>query len=193
MPTFNFDAPFIFWTKVNNHKQIKDTIVPVIKIISDNDNATVTVDGSTTTYYHQKYSYFTNDILENIIWKPLEQMHEEKNISKPQGYNLDALWWNNYTSGGRTKVHKHERADWSGIYLLHLEEPNTTTFYSQYGEAPNSGYMNQHKVLNDAVEGDVIIFPSFMQHCGDVCTKNRIIVSFDVISEYERSPLVILN
>ena len=32
-----FDAPFIFWTKVNNHKQIKDTIVPVIKIISDND------------------------------------------------------------------------------------------------------------------------------------------------------------
>ena len=40
-----FDAPFIFWTKVNNHKEIKDTIVPVIKIISDNDNATVTVDG----------------------------------------------------------------------------------------------------------------------------------------------------
>ena len=55
MPTFNFDAPFIFWTKVNNHKEIKDTIVPVIKIISDNDNATVTVDGSTTTYYHQNY------------------------------------------------------------------------------------------------------------------------------------------
>jgi hypothetical protein len=162
-------------------------------MISDNDNATVTVDGSTTTYYHQKYSYFTNDILEDIIWKPLEQMHEEKNISKPQGYNLDALWWNNYTSGGRTKVHKHERADWSGIYLLHLEESNTTTFYSQYGEAPNSGYMNQHKVMDNATEGDVIIFPSFMQHCGDVCTKNRIIVSFDVISEYERSPLIILN
>ena len=188
-----FNAPFVFWTKVNNHKKIKDTLVPIIKTISNNDNSTVTVDGSTTTYYHQTYSYFTSDMIDDIILKPIEQMHTEKNLNRPLRFHLDALWWNNYTSGGRTKVHKHQHADWSGIYLLHLEEPNTTTFYSQYGEAPNIGYMNQHKVMDNAVEGDVMIFPSFMQHCADVCTKNRIIVSFDVISEYERSPLIILN
>ena len=150
-------------------------------------------DGSTTTYYHQTYSYFTSDMIDDIILKPIEQMHTEKNLNRPLRFHLDALWWNNYTSGGRTKVHKHQHADWSGIYLLHLEEPNTTTFYSQYGEAPNIGYMNQHKVMDNAVEGDVMIFPSFMQHCADACTKNRIIVSFDVISEFERTPLVILN
>ena len=188
-----FNAPFVFWTKVNNHKKIKDTLVPIIKTISNNDNSTVTVDGSTTTYYHQTYSYFTSDMIDDIILKPIEQMHTEKNLNRPLRFHLDALWWNNYTSGGRTKVHKHQHADWSGIYLLHLEEPNTTTFYSQYGEAPNIGYMNQHKVMDNAVEGDVMIFPSFMQHCADACTKNRIIVSFDVISEYERTPLVILN
>tara|TARA_B100000378_G_scaffold36547_1_gene27596 strand:- start:134 stop:712 length:579 start_codon:yes stop_codon:yes gene_type:complete len=188
-----FNAPFVFWTKVNNHKKIKDTLVPIIKTISNNDNSTVTVDGSTTTYYHQTYSYFTSDMIDDIILKPIEQMHTEKNLNRPLRFHLDALWWNNYTSGGRTKVHKHQHADWSGIYLLHLEEPNTTTFYSQYGEAPNIGYMNQHKVMDNAVEGDVMIFPSFMQHCADACTKNRIIVSFDVISEFERSPLVILN
>ena len=188
-----FNAPFIFWTKVNNHKKIKDTLVPIIKTISNNDNSTVTVDGSTTTYYHQTYSYFTSDMIDDIILKPIEQMHTEKNLNRPLRFHLDALWWNNYTSGGRTKVHKHQHADWSGIYLLHLEEPNTTTFYSQYGEAPNIGYMNQHKVMDNVVEGDVMIFPSFMQHCADVCTKNRIIVSFDVISEFERTPLVILN
>ena len=188
-----FNAPFVFWTKVNNHKKIKDTLVPIIKTISNNDNSTVTVDGSTTTYYHQTYSYFTSDMIDDIILKPIEQMHTEKNLNRPLRFHLDALWWNNYTSGGRTKVHKHQHADWAGIYLLHLEEPNTTTFYSQYGEAPNIGYMNQHKVMDNAVEGDVMIFPSFMQHCADVCTKNRIIVSFDVISEFERTPLVILN
>tara|TARA_B000000609_G_scaffold111701_1_gene86438 strand:- start:190 stop:768 length:579 start_codon:yes stop_codon:yes gene_type:complete len=188
-----FNAPFVFWTKVNNHKKIKDTLVPIIKTISNNDNSTVTVDGSTTTYYHQTYSYFTSDMIDDIILKPIEQMHTEKNLNRPLRFHLDALWWNNYTSGGRTKVHKHQHADWSGIYLLHLEEPNTTTFYSQYGEAPNIGYMNQHKVMDNAVEGDVMIFPSFMQHCADACTKNRIIVSFDVISEFERTPLVILN
>ena len=188
-----FNAPFIFWTKVNNHKKIKDTLVPIIKTISNNDNSTVTVDGSTTTYYHQTYSYFTSDMIDDIILKPIEQMHTEKNLNRPLRFHLDALWWNNYTSGGRTKVHKHQHADWSGIYLLHLEEPNTTTFYSQYGEAPNIGYMNQHKVMDNVVEGDVMIFTSFMQHCADVCTKNRIIVSFDVISEFERTPLVILN
>ena len=190
---YEFDSPFVFWTKVNNHEQIKDTLGPIIKTVSKNDKATVTVDGSTTTYYHQKYTYFTESMLEDIIWNPLEQMHTEKNIAKPEGCYLDALWWNNYSSGGRTKVHKHERADWSGVYLLHLEEPNTTTFYSQYGEAPNSGYMNQFKVMDNVTEGNVIIFPSFMRHCGDSCTKNRMIVSFDVVSEYERSPLVILN
>ena len=188
-----FNAPFVFWTKVNNHKKIKDTLVPIIKTISNNDNSTVTVDGSTTTYYHQTYSYFTSDMIDDIILKPIEQMHTEKNLNRPLRFHLDALWWNNYTSGGRTKVHKHQHADWSGIYLLHLEEPNTTTFYSQYGEAPNIGYMNQHKVMDNAVEGDVMIFPSFMQHCANACTKNRIIVSFDVISEFERTPLVILN
>ena len=188
-----FNAPFVFWTKVNNHKKIKDTLVPIIKTISNNDNSTVTVDGSTTTYYHQTYSYFTSDMIDDIILKPIEQMHTEKNLNRPLRFHLDALWWNNYTSGGRTKVHKHQHADWSGIYLLHLEEPNTTTFYSQYGEAPNIGYMNQHKVMDNAVEGDVMIFPSFMQHCADACTKNRIIVSFDVRSEFERTPLVILN
>ena len=188
-----FNAPFVFWTKVNNHKKIKDTLVPIIKTISNKDNSTVTVDGSTTTYYHQTYSYFTSDMIDDIILKPIEQMHTEKNLNRPLRFHLDALWWNNYTSGGRTKVHKHQHADWSGIYLLHLEEPNTTTFYSQYGEAPNIGYMNQHKVMDNAVEGDVMIFPSLMQHCADVCTKNRIIVSFDVISEFERTPLVILN
>ena len=188
-----FNAPFVFWTKVNNHKKIKDTLVPIIKTISNNDNSTVTVDGSTTTCYHQTYSYFTSDMIDDIILKPIEQMHTEKNLNRPLRFHLDALWWNNYTSGGRTKVHKHQHADWSGIYLLHLEEPNTTTFYSQYGEAPNIGYMNQHKVMDNAVEGDVMIFPSFMQHCADACTKNRIIVSFDVISEFERTPLVILN
>ena len=188
-----FNAPFVFWTKVNNHKKIKDTLVPIIKTISNNDNSTVTVDGSTTTYYHQTYSYFTSDMIDDIILKPIEQMHTEKNLNRSLRFHLDALWWNNNTSGGRTKVHKHQHADWSGIYLLHLEEPNTTTFYSQYGEAPNIGYMNQHKVMDNAVEGDVMIFPSFMQHCADVCTKNRIIVSFDDISEFERTPLVILT
>ena len=188
---YDFDNPFVFWTPVNNHQELKETLVPIIKKLSCSSDHTVTVDGSTTSYYHQQYNYFTAEMAEAFIWEPLEKMHDEKNIKKPRRYGLDALWWNNYEPGGRTKVHKHERSDWSGIYLLHLNEPNTTTFYSQYGESPNSGYMNQYKMMDQIHEGCVMIFPSFLQHCAESCSENRIVISYDIISEYDRSPLTI--
>ena len=45
---YEFDSPFVYWTEVNNHKTIKDSLVPTIKALSKSDTNTVTVDGSIT-------------------------------------------------------------------------------------------------------------------------------------------------
>ena len=185
-----FQGPFVYWTEVDNHASIKSRLMPFIKKLSENNNSTVTVDGSTSTYYHQTYPYITGDMLEEIVWKPLDDMMNTKGLEKPEdGYGIEGLWWNNYTDGGRTQVHKHERADWSGVYVLHLEGENTTTFCSQYGQSPNSGYMNEIKRFSEVPEGCVMIFPSFMQHYADVSQGNRIIVSFDITYNKKRIPL----
>lgn len=189
---YEFDGPFVYWNKVDNHSSIKARLLPFIKKISETDNNTVTVDGSTSTYYHQIYPYITNDILKNVIWDPLDDMMNVKGIKKPNnGYSIEGLWWNNYSTGGKTEVHKHERSDWSGIYVLHLEGENTTTFCSQYGHSPNSGYMNEVKRFSEIGEGHVMIFPGFMQHYADRSQGNRIIISFDIVYNIERTPLIL--
>lgn len=188
---YEFDSPFVYWTEVNNHKTIKDSLVPTIKALSKSDTNTVTVDGSISSYYHQTYPYINKSMLTDIVYNPVQQMIEEKDLDKPQRFEIDGFWWNNYQAGGSTRVHKHSRTDWSGIYLLHLEEPNTTTFISQYGEAPNTDFMNKNKTMDEVTEGHVMIFPSFLLHYAQPSIKNRIIISFDVICHFERTPLIL--
>jgi hypothetical protein len=187
---YEFDNPFVFWTKVNNHDKHKEYLLP--KIESTPDDRVVHQDGSRTSYFHQQYDYFNEELINDIVWEPYEQMMREKNVGeRPPHFALSALWFNDYESGGKTMTHKHNRSDWSGIYLLHLEEPNTTVFYAPYGEAPNTNYMNKYKVMDQCVEGDVMIFPSFMLHAANVCTKRRVCIAFDITCEYKQNkPLI---
>ena len=189
--SYEFDNPFVYWTEVNNHKTIKDSLVPTIKSLSESDTNTVTVDGSISSYYHQTYPYINKSMLTDIVYNPVQQMMEERGFDKPKKLEIDGFWWNNYEAGGKTQVHKHSSGDWSGIYLLHLEEPNTTTFIAQYGEASNSNFMNQNKTIDFLSEGYVMIFPSFLLHYAQPSIKNRIVISFDVICHYKKIPLML--
>ena len=184
---FEFENPFVFWTSVKDHQKIKDKLVPRIKRDSANEDLIHRPNEfMVSSFYSQTYDYITDEMLKNIVWDPLEQMHVEKQIMTPPNYTLEAFWWNVYQPGGFAKVHSHASADWSGVYLLHLEEPNQTYFYSHFGHTPNTGYMNQQKILDEAVEGDVMIFPSFMEHSFHPGAKDRIIIAFDIISNHGR-------
>jgi cytolysin (calcineurin-like family phosphatase) len=184
---FEFENPFVFWTSVKDHQKIKDKLVPRIKRDSANEDLIHRPNEfMVSSFYSQTYDYITDEMLKNIVWDPLEQMHVEKQIMTPSNYTLEAFWWNVYQPGGFAKVHSHASADWSGVYLVHLEEPNQTYFYSHFGHTPNTGYMNQQKILDEAVEGDVILFPSFLEHSFHPGAKDRIIIAFDIISNHGR-------
>ena len=184
---FEFENPFIFWTSVKDHEKMKEQLVPRIRKDSLNESLIHRPNEfMVSSFYSQTYDYITDEMLKNFVWDPLEQMHVEKKIKTPKNYTLDSLWWNRYYPKGYAKVHSHAAADWSGVYLLHLEEPNLTNFYAHFGHTPNTGYMNQQQTMDMVKEGDVMIFPSFLEHAFHPGEKERIIIAFDILAHHGR-------
>ena len=180
-----FQAPFVFYTQVKNHSEIKEILLPEITNQSEKDPNLTEINGAITSYYDKVSEIISDEVLDSIVWNPLQLMLDAKGLSKKE-CSLDRLWWNNYKPGGNTQIHQHYKSDWSGIYILHLEGKNTTTFYSLYGDSPNSGYMHQIKTFDELTEGYVMIFPGFLQHRAKECSGNRVIISFDVVERCAR-------
>lgn len=184
----NFDAPFVAWYPVNNHQQIKQTLLP--KILSHSNKKencfkrqfqTGLLSSATTSFYHQSLDYFTDDILNAIVWQPFDAMLEEKQYNVgPTHSDIIGLWWNVYERGDSASLHRHSSADFTGIYLLHNEEDNKTVFFHDEVGQPNFPKTNALYHTNHITEGYTILFPSHLLHYVEPCEKNRVIVSFNI-------------
>lgn len=182
-----FPAPFIGWYPVENHTQIKDELLPKIyshatkKQDCFKRQCTGLNSAPTTTFYHQSFDYFTDDILNSIVWKPLNELFKEKQLQPtPIQSDVTGLWWNIYERGDSAAIHRHLSADFTGIYLLHNEEPNKTVFYNPGQPAPNYPHLIESYTTEHITEGHVILFPSYLLHYVLPCEKHRVIVSFNV-------------
>lgn len=177
----NFEAPFVAWYSIPNHQEIKQQLLS--KIQSDNDYI-LAPGNAKTNFLNQSLKHFTADILNSIIWQPYDQLLEEKHLSPtPKESNLKDIWWNVYSPGDYALTHKHINSDFSGIYILHSEEDNPTVFYNDtpscyypYGQDP---YTTEH-----ITEGHTILFPSFLQHSVSPCKNDRVIISFNIQTDY---------
>ncbi len=168
-----FPGPFLYISEVNNHSEIKKSIVPFIrnhaKTLGEIDDP---AEKAFSSYYAKNNTFFEflhiNGFLDHIIWNPLdsmmEQMPYEKNhvITKS---NLKQVWYQYYkTAGGHHREHTHGGATFSGIYILHSTEPNKTIFF---GNGPaNQTYQKFRHDTHYLSEGHVIIFPSELYHKG---------------------------
>jgi hypothetical protein len=171
-----FQPQFVFDSPTNNHKQNKNYILDhlntTIATQSDMGNATTT-NGSIDL------SPFTPEILDDIIWTPFELMLQELQVCTPTQSKLKSIWWNYYKPGQYTEPHKHVDCDFSGIYLLHLEEPNTTVFY-QNGESPSFPLFDEYYNTTHIEEGSTIIFPGRLLHYAKPSLKDRYVVVFNI-------------
>ena len=178
---FNFETPFVAWYSIPNHQEIKQELLP--KIQSDSDYI-IAPGNAKTNFLNQSLKHFNSSILNSIVWKPFDEMLQEKQLSPtPSESNLTEIWWNIYSPGDHALTHKHINSDFSGIYLLHSQESNPTVFfhdtpscYYPYAQEP---YTTEH-----ITEGHVILFPSFLQHSVSPCIKERVIVSFNIKTDY---------
>ena len=86
---------------------------------------------------------------------------------------------------------------WTKTYSNNWQLPYTSFKYSYIILSPivfsasKIMVMNKNKTMDEVTEGHVMIFPSFLLHYAQPSVKNRIIISFDVICHYERTPLIL--
>jgi uncharacterized protein (TIGR02466 family) len=200
----NWPSPFLFWTEVENHDEIKKELVPKIREQSQdmkyyNKPMQVRKPGDSnwnceviTTYFDREDSnkLFSKEILYSIISKPLESLLSEQTCpikTKPQKTSITEIWYNVYKEGYEQEIHAHHGATISGIYLLELNEPNTTVFFSHsssFSYERNNFYTGSYPTEH-ITEGNVILFPSEFAHAVKKSQKSRISISFNLLCEFK--------
>jgi hypothetical protein len=183
----NFEAPFVAWYPVKNHQDIKRKYLPLITEHRDiiKDYPETYSEHSHTSYFERHSDYnplIQIDLVNAIIWEPFDHFLEEKQFTTaPKKSNLLDIWWNYYYPNGFAKPHKHYNSHYSGIYILKMDEPNTTHFCSLSIEGPPETTHTEFKTDHIA-EGHVMIFPSLLLHYTMPCKKNRVIIAWNISS-----------
>jgi hypothetical protein len=189
---------------IPNHKEIKEKYMSKFEWDADSYgtyyrkknlwNCNVT-----SSYFNETHSvpqFLDNNFYNEVVWKPfdnmLEKLGEKINLPTPSTSKITSLWYNKYIGGEWQEMHNHlppqgdpQPQQYSGIYLLDLNEPNSTIFYENN---PVSAFNTDGHAVNfktdDFEEGSVIIFPSELEHYVNPCVNNRMTVSFNIFSKY---------
>lgn len=197
---FSFPSPYVFCCKAKNHQKIKQRLAPLfIKEYEKNKNSVdykwskESTSSVVTNFHTHGTHYYTQEDLNSIVWEPLDQLYKTLFDDNhpflianqlPVESQIEMIWWNTYDTGAYAEVHNHGFGKISGVYLLELNETNSTTFMTddahQFG--PTESRMT-HKT-DYAEEGDVLLFPSSLLHCVNPTIKRRISVSFNIITKF---------
>jgi len=115
--------------------------------------------------------------------------------------SIEGMWFQEATVGASHDVHTHGNCSWSGVYIVQIDEPLLREAHSVYGAANGvtrlygphfttlggafidvgNAYLQQPHIDIDQVEGQLLVFPSWLMHqamaYGGV--KDRVIISFN--------------
>ncbi len=178
---YQFPGPFIFSKEISDHQQIKDKYLPKIVDDIEANKEKYIIPGWNCEVYstmlNQVDFLFDDDLVNKVIWEPLDECLEQTKLSKvPKSSNIHQLWYNYYDEGFFQEAHTHGNSSFSGIYLLKLEEENTTSFVNNTSHE----YFDVTYTTKHFKEGTVIIFPSRLLHYVNPVKKNRITISFNI-------------
>ena len=185
-----FKSPFIFWTPVPNHKQIKKKILPQIRqtYLEEKENLLIKRwDCKVFSSIELSLPYFDEEFVTSVIWNSFDKMLTEVDLVEyPSNSRLNEVWFNYYPKGGYQEVHTHEDTSgttFSGVYLLDVNGANTTSFVVM----DQIFYLNHSintKNCDSIKEGVVIIFPANLAHYVNPTLDNRYTVSFNITSNF---------
>jgi uncharacterized protein (TIGR02466 family) len=179
--------PFIFVTTIQNHESIKAQLMPDILSFyhehKDDEQQHWNKIPVVTNYNHQSVDCFTDEIKQDLIWNSLDLMFHEMNghYPIPSQIHLTSIWWNVYTSGSYANSHDHRGYDLSGVYFLHMNEPNTLVFEPDSSDSFFPWTTETFYTNDKTTEGSLVLFPSSMKHYVTPVSEMRITISFNLI------------
>jgi len=187
---FYFTEPFVFQYAVPEHLQLKEELKPLLESFyqmhrqekkyrwTNDPNVKTEMCTNFCQAFAQK-TWYTQQQLQQIVWNSLDKLFERLD-SKTQRCKLTTFWWNVYQKGDSAPIHNHGSFGVSGVYLLHLNEPNKTVFFHNKRALLKNEQDLEYYETTHIPEGTVMLFPSSLNHYVDPAETTRMTVSFNV-------------
>jgi hypothetical protein len=175
------DVPDHDWWKQHFVTAIDNEVNEKDKAVMRNVDHWESRNNSITSYFYEHSTVDYEDFTEQVV-KPVVD-----NVLKSLDFNYFpvkdvAYWYNRYDQMGTHEIHDHPDTDLCLIYLLHLEEPNTTVFHNtMYTQK----YFQREMYTEDLTEGKIIIFPSHLQHEVQWSDYKRYTIAGNIDLDYE--------
>jgi hypothetical protein len=223
MGIFHFPSNFVYWENIENHEKIKPIIMDKVLELDNGHyknhipggirNATSNFDVTTRNSFHE---HFDNDIINQIVWKPLDNLLSNIN-STPNHLPINLVnsvigssWYTKYEVGGMFKLHSHYgnpifsnnfmyKPTFSIIYILNDENVHNSTQFTIPIGSPLSTLPRQEITYDTAYnkeikEGSIIIFPSSLYHTVEpVKIPGRITIAFNICSRFVDDNMSVVN
>jgi len=198
---FIFPPPFVWYTEISNHEEIKKKYLPLLneEYLNKRDeyNEENYWDCSVTSSFHApnytSCTFLDDYFWSNVLWGPMDRMLDQVcgnlNIQPPINSRVSKVWWNKYKPGEWQEVHTHKSEGsyagvFSGIYLIESDEEDpVTSFVNNQTFVYSSPIQNYETFKAPVKEGCVILFPSEVMHYVNPCTNPRTTVSFNISSK----------
>lgn len=183
----------IFKTQVENNNRLKEILVP--DILESCNSFSIPEDWTT----HKIRTSFgqEDDVIEsnrNLLESEyIECMREV--FDKDFNVEIESIWYNVYTDGEYQEVHDHlgtplKPSHFSFIHFLSYDKKihRPPEFHDPLSQIRNLSIELDrtrcgHVYVPDVKEGDLLMFPSYLQHCvpsGKSTIYPRITISFNV-------------
>ena len=207
MTLHKFRPQFVYYQKVNNHEQHKQLVLSSIQqeiqqrkfaksqhvnipfsdrtIITDPtmDTPNNPSSGKTKINYTDQ---FINDVITVPMMNMINEIKQEFNIQSPtlKDNYLKEIWWNYFLPGKFTAPHVHLDVDFSGVYIVSLDEPNPTCFMQDLRSAGRLPLYEEYMSTEHITEGYVMIFPSNLLHWVNPCKSERCTIVFNTLTDW---------
>jgi hypothetical protein len=209
MTTFNniisLPTAYIYKYSVPNHQEIKQILLP--KILNEYESNKHkksyrwnpdSQSNITTNYSIRDSSLLSHQQQLDIVWNAMDAMfdvmYDENSIIRPSDEvpiqsKLNSCWWNVYNEGDYVELHNHYHAGVSGFYILDLpdNQTNSTVFAYQnlYPLSSKTSMTELRYYAEDAIEGDVLLFPSSLNHYVNPSKGRKVSISFNIEVTFE--------
>lgn len=190
MSQYVFPMEFLFWTKNPEHGKHKRHLVEQVESTlhqTKDQHAGKWVCSVNTEYFSKSaVSEKYLDLISQAIYPALDEMFSSvANLRLPFQSRVTKIWYNHYepSASAGQEAHMHADSNFSGIYFLSLQEPNTTMFYSPTAASNPITACTKHSLFVE--EGDILLFPSTLTHYVLPSVAPRTTVAFNVRCNYE--------